>query len=190
MLSLFPLFAKQEIFVGFRTPSGILTTTQSFKTIEIPRLIRGKRDAWDPTICLSWGAQFFTFLKSIVKTTSDGGAGDDHDDAGKNDDDGVDDDNAQVWRVSFQPHVGISAIALQKSEVADIRAGEDRVGFLPRWYYEQSRAGRASTAPDTTWPAAGLQNKQRDGKNMSDDVVTVASPAASQAQNIPKGWQI
>ena len=44
--------------MGFRTPAGRITTTQSFKTIQIPRLVRGKPDAWDPQICFQWGQQF------------------------------------------------------------------------------------------------------------------------------------
>ncbi|KAF7336767.1 RAI1 domain-containing protein [Mycena venus] len=42
------LLGVPEIFVGFRTPSGEITTTQTFRTVEIPRLVRGKAHGWEP----------------------------------------------------------------------------------------------------------------------------------------------
>ncbi|KAH9995835.1 RAI1 like PD-XK nuclease-domain-containing protein, partial [Russula vinacea] len=60
------LLGVPEILVGFRTPNGILKTTESFKTLEIPRMVRGKENAWDPQICLSWGESFLTWIKSNV----------------------------------------------------------------------------------------------------------------------------
>ncbi|KAJ7441863.1 hypothetical protein FB451DRAFT_1440816 [Mycena latifolia] len=46
------LLGGPEILVGFQTPAGQVTTTQVFKTVEIPRLVHGKLHAWDPAACL------------------------------------------------------------------------------------------------------------------------------------------
>ncbi|KAJ6623977.1 RAI1 like PD-XK nuclease-domain-containing protein, partial [Mycena sp. CBHHK59/15] len=107
------LLGVPEIFVGFRTPSGQVTTTQVFKTIEIPRLVRGKAHAWDPVLCLRWGHEFLNFLKKQVGGQSE----------------------TSVWRVKFGPKVGVEM--LDASDVGDVVAGEDRVGFLPRWYWDE-----------------------------------------------------
>lgn len=106
--------------VGFRTPAGIVTTTQSFKTIEIPRLVRGKPGAWDPLVCLDWGHTFISFLKEkILKEASHL------------------DKPASVWRVKFTPRVGISVGILDPPGVENVAGGEDRVGFLPTWYWKE-----------------------------------------------------
>uniref|UniRef100_A0A0W0FGQ7 Decapping nuclease n=1 Tax=Moniliophthora roreri TaxID=221103 RepID=A0A0W0FGQ7_MONRR len=43
------LLGVPEIVVGFRTPRGQLTSTKSYKTMEIPRMVRGKPGGWDPS---------------------------------------------------------------------------------------------------------------------------------------------
>ncbi|KAI0706931.1 RAI1-domain-containing protein [Cerioporus squamosus] len=115
------LLGVPEIVVGFRTPAGRLTTTQVFKTIEIPRLVRGKPGAWDPQICLSWGQHFLSTLKSVLtsQTTSGDSAS-----------------TPRVWRVSLKPRDGVTIIPLDAEGVKEVQGGEDRVGFLPRWYYD------------------------------------------------------
>lgn len=105
----------QEIFVGFRKPSGYLTTTQVFKTVQIPRLVRGKPSAWDPNVCLAWGDRFLSFLRNTIKGGSRG----------------------DVWRIKFMAKTGVSAMLLDDVDVRDVEGGEDRVGFLPRWYWEE-----------------------------------------------------
>ncbi|KAI6025077.1 RAI1-domain-containing protein [Pisolithus microcarpus] len=112
------LLGVPEIIVGFRTPSGRLTALQSFRTMEIPRLVRGKPGAWDPSICLEWGDRFLAFLQSTVQSSS----------------------GREVWRVSFKPRLGITVMMLDEAEVAEVVNGEERVGFLPRWYWEESMA--------------------------------------------------
>lgn len=107
----------QDIVVGFRTPSGQVTTVQTFKTIQIPRLVRGKPGAWDPAICLGWGHRFLTFLKQTVLNQK----------------------NDSVWRVRFTPKEGISVAMLDEDGVADVVGGEERVGFLPRWYWDETQ---------------------------------------------------
>jgi RAT1-interacting protein len=101
--------------VGFRTSGGVVTTVQSFKTAQIPRLVRGKPGAWDPFVCLDWGDRFLTFLRSSIC----GG------------------DTSSVWRVKFLPGSGIKVEELGPSGLEEVVNGEDRVGFLPSWYWEE-----------------------------------------------------
>ena len=108
---------KQEILVGFRTPGGVVTTTQSFKTMQIPRLVRGKPGAWDPLVCLDWGNRFLCFLKAqLEKEPHQSGR--------------------SVWRVKFVPKDGVHVSMLNDAGVEEVVGGEDRVGFLPRWYWD------------------------------------------------------
>ncbi|PCH42099.1 RAI1-domain-containing protein [Wolfiporia cocos MD-104 SS10] len=127
------LLGVPEIVVGFRTPSGRMNTIQSFKTMEIPRLVRGKPHAWDPLLCLDWGHRFITFLKSIaVATDTDDVRGDSNNEEGKM----ADRAKTRVWRVKFLPRVGVSVSLLDDAGVQEVQAGEDRVGFLPRWFWD------------------------------------------------------
>ncbi|KIJ62856.1 hypothetical protein HYDPIDRAFT_93731 [Hydnomerulius pinastri MD-312] len=145
------LLGVPEIVVGFRKPSGQLTTTQSFQTVQIPRLVRGKPGAWDPLICLDWGDKFLSFLYDTVET-----------DTGRN-----------VWRVIFTPKVGVTATLLDEAGVEDVMGGEDRVGFLPRWYWDEM----VPTVADEAEP-----------KSLHDD--ENAKGQASSASGVPSGWRI
>ena len=111
----------QEIVVGFRTPAGKIVDVQSFKTIQIPRLVRNKPGAWDPVLCLDWGNRFLTFLKATIQDSSSSGEG----------------TGTRVWRVRFTPNVGVGVVLLDEEAVKDVQGGEDRVGFLPRWYWQR-----------------------------------------------------
>ncbi|KAI9063505.1 RAI1-domain-containing protein [Trametes sanguinea] len=137
------LLGVPEIVVGFRTPAGRLTTTQTFKTIQIPRLVRGKPGAWDPQVCFSWGHHFLTTLRSIVAAPAE------PPESGKGDGPGTPrEPSTRVWRVVFAPGDGVKVSLLDEGGVQDVEAGEDRVGILPRWYYDQVAGG------DTPAPAA------------------------------------
>ena len=108
--------------VGFRKPNGILATLQTFKTVQIPRLVRDKPGGWNPLVCLEFGHRVLAFLKDTVQrdiqiersSTSSG-----------------------VWRVKFVPGSGLSVGKLSLKEVDEVVNGEDRVGFLPRWYWDE-----------------------------------------------------
>jgi hypothetical protein len=117
--------------VGFRTPKGQLTTTQSFKTIQIPRQVRGKPGAWDPSICLDWGHRFLSFLKSTIASHSSANS------------------PRSVWRVTFTPGDGVTAAPLDQAGIDEVEAGEDRVGFLPRWYADELRVPPAEGVQDS-----------------------------------------
>ncbi|KAJ7067093.1 RAI1-domain-containing protein [Mycena amicta] len=116
------LLGVPEIVVGFRTASGEVTTTQTFRTVEIPRMVRGKAHAWDPTLCLSWGDSFLRFLRTECRAADDGS-------------------EARVWRVVFRPQVGVDIALLDKAGVDEVEGGEDRVGFLPKWYWDEVQGG-------------------------------------------------
>ncbi|OAX41436.1 RAI1-domain-containing protein [Rhizopogon vinicolor AM-OR11-026] len=125
------LLGVPEIFVGFRKPSGYLTTTQGFQTVQIPRLVRGKPGAWDPNVCLAWGDQFLSFIKNTIS----GGSKD------------------NVWRIKFTPKIGVSAILLDDADVKDVEGGEDRVGLFPQWYWNEL-GGAVGNDPEVTAPTS------------------------------------
>jgi RAT1-interacting protein len=102
--------------VGFRTPAGVVSTVQRFRTIEIPRLVRGKPGAWDPLLCLDWGKRFLALLQKIVGECGPS-------------------TGPRVWRVWFVPGTGIRVRELGGTEMAEVEDGEDRAGFLPGWYW-------------------------------------------------------
>ncbi|KAF8650078.1 hypothetical protein AX16_005421 [Volvariella volvacea WC 439] len=129
------LLGVPEIVVGFRTPSGQLTTTQTFKTIEIPRLVRGKPGAWDPLLCLEWGQNFLAFLRNIVAKDEER------------------DDGVPVWRVRFIPKDGVVVERLNRAGIEEVANSEDRVGFLPTWFWEaMARPGAPGNEPHIAQP--------------------------------------
>ncbi|KAF9429777.1 hypothetical protein BGZ94_009545 [Podila epigama] len=54
------------IIVGFRDDDGKVVQVQTFKTMEIPRLVRGKEGAWDSTICINFLDSVLSFLKTLI----------------------------------------------------------------------------------------------------------------------------
>ncbi len=104
--------------MGFRTPQGRIVRTQSFNTRELPRLVRGKPHAWDPHLCMHWGDTFLNFVQEHVPNGKK---------AAKKQD---------VWRATFTPGSGVTLKLLEATEVQEVTADEDRVGFIPRWYFE------------------------------------------------------
>ncbi|GJE89921.1 RAI1 domain-containing protein [Phanerochaete sordida] len=144
------LLGVPEIVVGFRTPQGQISTTQSFKTIQIPRMVRGKPHAWDPSICLDWGHRFLQFLKSTLASQTNALR------------------ERSVWRARFSPGSGVTLSPLDDSGVAEVEAGEDRVGFLPKWYVDELK-GRAKPSQDTA------ANRPAPAADPADSVDTSAS---------------
>ena len=88
-------------------------------------MVRGKPGAWDPSVCLAWGERFFGWLKESI-----GDANSDQSNATSKH------QLAAVWRVRFVPKSGVTVSKLDEDGVADVEGGEVRVGFLPRWYWE------------------------------------------------------
>ena len=120
--------------MGFRTPAGRITTTQTFKTVQIPRLVRGKPGAWDPQKCFAWGQHFLSKLKSILSAPAE-------------DSSGAEESPARVWRVVLSPGEGVTVSLFDEGGVRDVEGGEDRVGFLPRWFYDQVAGKDTDSGP-------------------------------------------
>ncbi|KAI0772558.1 RAI1-domain-containing protein [Trametes elegans] len=154
------LLGVPEIVVGFRTPAGRLTTTQTFKTIQLPRLVRGKPGAWDPQVCLSWGQQFLSTLKALLSAESLAPAAEDGDtDAPE--------PSARVWRITLTPREGVQVSLLDEAGAQDAQGEEDRVGILPRWYWDQvagkgaSSSGHTSEVPPPSTSAVSLDTSHQ-----------------------------
>lgn len=120
--------------MGFRTPAGEVRTTQSFKTAEIPQLVRGKPDAWDPEICMDWGRKFLAFVQDLVPNSPEGRT---DTDAANESGSKSSRPKAKVWRLHFVPGMGVSAELLDEEGVREVEGGEDRIGILPYWYWEK-----------------------------------------------------
>ncbi|CAG8575126.1 9954_t:CDS:2 [Ambispora leptoticha] len=60
------LIGTPKIVFGFRNETGILQSIREFKTLEIPRIVRGKPGMWDPSICLNFANQFLEWLRKVV----------------------------------------------------------------------------------------------------------------------------
>ncbi|TFY53787.1 hypothetical protein EVJ58_g9248 [Rhodofomes roseus] len=176
------LMPAQEIVVGFRTLAGQLTTLQSFKTMQIPRMVRGKRGAWDPMVCFDWGHHFLTFLKSVVR-----GADADVRAANQEKDETGSEDAAdmpRVWRVAFQPKVGISVTLLDDAAVREVEAGEDRVGFLPRWYHDELASASENDATASNIADGAIHRGDADARVEKN--THTAPPDSSKL--VPSGW--
>ena len=126
-------------------------------------MVRGKQDAWDPQICLSWGEKFLMWLKSSVGESSSGS------------------DNAtseSVWRVKFTPRVGVELALLSEEERREVEAGEDRIGFLPKWYYTEIQDASSQSAQRS---ASGAESEQSRSSAPSSESIK---------RSLPVGWQI
>jgi RAT1-interacting protein len=101
-------------------------------------MVRGKQGAWDPQICLSWGERFLTWIRSNVESGNVA--------------------PGSVWRATFTPRAGVEFVLLREEERREVEAGEDRVGFLPTWYWKEiqenvSRAHSSSTSGGEAKPS-------------------------------------
>jgi RAT1-interacting protein len=204
------LLGVPEIIVGFRTPAGVLSTIQRFKTVEIPRAVRdksssrggggrgariGENVAWDAGVCLEWGDRFLEFLKGVVGPGLSLG---EH----AKEEKVKEDPDPTVWRVTFTPKQGVSVRVLNADEVEDVRGcgganvggestGEqvpdeekvDRVGFLPRWFWDEVHSTGAGAGESGGEREVVNEEPRREEGGLKKDVVT-------KDVVIPPGWQI
>lgn len=142
------LLGVPRVIVGFRTREGILTGLQTFPTLEIPRLVRGKPHAWDPLACLASARQLLGFLLTELGRHSSTVAW--HDAA-----DAEEQGEAPVFRLSFSaggntpPAVGLrqlSGAEVEEEVLGDKQApvGGGRVGFLLESWVKQRLAVRTA----------------------------------------------
>jgi RAT1-interacting protein len=77
-----------------------------------------------------------------------------------------------VWRVAFTPKVGISLVKLDASGVEDVTGDDDRVGFLPRWYWDEMELAADGSGDVSAHRGEGLQRH------------------ATCTSGVPSGWRI
>ncbi|KAF7977074.1 hypothetical protein HWV62_4872 [Athelia sp. TMB] len=173
------LLGVPRVRVGFRTRDGRLSAVEDFKTGEIPRAVRGGGGGWDAQAALGWGARVLALLEAAVPE-GDG-----------------------VWRAAFVPGRGVSVRALGAEEVADVRedpagtaeeAGVERVGFLPKWFWDAveerdlcDSEGRVGVVAETLTGIAGTGPAGAPGAVRD---AASAGASVSRAARIPPGWQI
>jgi RAT1-interacting protein len=138
-------------------PSGHLTTIQSFKTLQLPRMVRGKPGAWDPAVCLDWAGRFLEWVKRFIEQDVDDEAScqdlsDGELSHGANDNKpqnaSAPSTRARVYRIKFTPKGGASISLLDGADVADVQGGDEsegphgvaRIGFLPEWFWDKEMA--------------------------------------------------
>lgn len=185
------LLGVPEIVVGFRSPKGYLQDVQSFKTLDLPRLVRGKPHAWNPSLCLTWGEKVISFLKRETRVH-----GDDTRTSNlqlpKLPNSDINDTESTVWRLTFTPGVGLSLRILDQEEVAEVVAGEDRVGFLPRWYWNsvvatnEEKGKDAEKLPETR--AIGSSNSEANSCGKRNAAAHI-NPT-SQSKSTETGWNL
>ena len=133
---------------------------------------------------MEWGDRFLEFLRGVVLG---GGAvegpdilNDKSDEERREKGKGKEKEEEEeptVWRVRFTPKEGVSVRVLGAVEVEDVSGGGgggeaegvDRVGFLPRWFWEEVKGGRVDGEVSEMPERVG---------DVKKDVV------------IPPGWQI
>ncbi|RPD62132.1 RAI1-domain-containing protein [Lentinus tigrinus ALCF2SS1-7] len=124
------LMGVPEIIVGFRTPAGQLVSTRSYKTVEIPQLVRNKPGSWNRDVCLQWGQQFFSTLRNLLSRQASTA----HQQRGP-------EPPVTVWRVILTPKEGATMFPLAQGHIGKLGDdGEQRIGLLPSWYLDR-RAG-------------------------------------------------
>jgi len=76
----------------------------------------------------------------------------------------------RVWRVVFIPKEGVRVRLLDCEEVEDVRGAEDRVGFLPSWFWDGQEGGTAMK---------GGQHQHQ-----------ISSPVRPTKTVVPPGWEL
>ncbi|EIN09873.1 RAI1-domain-containing protein [Punctularia strigosozonata HHB-11173 SS5] len=208
------LLGVPEIVVGFRTPSGHLTTTQSFRTLNLPRLVRGKPKAWDPAVCLEWADKFLGWVKRNIvedESVTSSEPQEAADPSGKANEETLQqeeekgtkrsidavppDSQVRVYRVTFNPKDGASMRLLDDDGVAEVQGGDepggvhavDRVGFLPKWFWEKEVQKKVHGRPPRS---TLLENDLLDRERLRSPATS--SEALGHAAGKPElaGWRI
>ncbi|QRV89694.1 nuclear 5'-3' exoribonuclease-interacting protein, Rai1p [Ceratobasidium sp. AG-Ba] len=148
------LLGVPEIVVGFRTHQGQISTIQSFQTMGLPRMVRGKPGAWDPNTCLVFIGKLLRFIRMTLeaddrKSREDtaGVVAEERSAESEKAGDRVETRPA-VWRLSIPPNArNVTLRKLDQEEVEVVRNGEDRVGFLPTWFYNSVMSVHSERSP-------------------------------------------
>ncbi|KAI9189475.1 decapping endonuclease targeting mRNA [Blastocladiella emersonii ATCC 22665] len=62
------------VAVGFRDDDGIVRAVVRYRTLELPRAVRGAHDAWDPQLCLRFAADAVDRIVAAVRDASSSGS--------------------------------------------------------------------------------------------------------------------
>ncbi|XP_068106431.1 decapping and exoribonuclease protein [Hyperolius riggenbachi] len=54
------------IVAGFRDQQGKISSLQNYRTSDIPHLVRGDKQSWDPAVCMNFCNAFLSHVKSVV----------------------------------------------------------------------------------------------------------------------------
>ncbi|KDN41152.1 RAI1-domain-containing protein [Tilletiaria anomala UBC 951] len=125
------LLGVSTVVVGFRDHKGMLQAYQEFKTLEIPRLVRGKPHAWDPKACLNFAAALLDHIERLMRTSKTNQTA----------------ASPNVWRITWQPgQPEVAMRQLSEKQIAeDITKGEQaRFGILPREFVNFLQSSQAS----------------------------------------------
>ncbi|CAO3635367.1 unnamed protein product [Mucor fragilis] len=60
------LVGVPRVICGFRDDQGIVLDVVQFKTLEIPRQVREKRNTWNPSVCLNFANQVLDWIRSVI----------------------------------------------------------------------------------------------------------------------------
>ncbi|CAG8590783.1 16336_t:CDS:2 [Racocetra persica] len=60
------LIGVPKIIVGFRDNDGCIINVQEFKTMDIPKIVKGKNGMWNATVCLNFANKFLEWLKTVI----------------------------------------------------------------------------------------------------------------------------
>ncbi|GAA6015653.1 hypothetical protein JCM11491_007185 [Sporobolomyces phaffii] len=188
------LLGVPTITVGFRTRQGELTALQTFKTLEIPRFIRGKPHSWEPIACLASARGLVSFLHQSLSGYVASHAVPDAKGLRR---------DPPVFRISFSPKVGpngeppgVAIRVLERLEIdRDVIGGkkrEEREGFLLKRWVDgvQERRERLvrSRQNSATSNANSVPPSRSDSAREEEDVAgDIAAPEGEEAEPLFDG---
>ncbi|EPQ27374.1 uncharacterized protein PFL1_04913 [Pseudozyma flocculosa PF-1] len=159
------LLGVRTLVVGFRDTRGHLVTTQTFDTLSLPKMVRAgtpldgggggggdgrvrHKSVWDPKDSVAFGERIIDWIRDVVGAETRricGGAGEGEGEGelgngvSRTTEDAV--KSYPVFRICYQaPFHELTVRALQdhevESEIKEVGQADQRVGFLPRSYYD------------------------------------------------------
>eukprot|EP00118_Oscarella_pearsei_P004300 m.18146 g.18146 ORF g.18146 m.18146 type:complete len:395 (+) comp27606_c0_seq2:157-1341(+) len=60
------LIGVPKIICGWRDDDGFVKRLETFKTLELPRLVRDRESMWDPSVCLNFCHQLLVWIQSVI----------------------------------------------------------------------------------------------------------------------------
>ncbi|CAG8528181.1 9018_t:CDS:2 [Gigaspora margarita] len=60
------LIGIPKVIVGFRDNEGCVKSIKEFKTMDIPKIVKGKNGMWNATVCLNFANKFFEWLRTVI----------------------------------------------------------------------------------------------------------------------------